>query len=84
MGGDVVSVYDIVLCVLSCVAQVFSSMYLLSPYLCFISFLYLDLYVLEDDSWISLSPPVIFLLTVPRWILFSLCLSLLYCLVCVM
>ena len=26
----------------------------LSPYLCFISFLYLDLYVLGDDSWISL------------------------------
>ena len=26
---------------------------LLSPYLCFISFLYLDLYVLEDNSWIS-------------------------------
>ena len=25
----------------------------LSPYLCFISFLYLDLYVLGDDSWIS-------------------------------
>ena len=26
---------------------------LLSPYLCFISFLYLDLYVLGDHSWIS-------------------------------
>ena len=26
---------------------------LLSPYLCFIFFLYLDLYVLGDDSWIS-------------------------------
>ena len=26
---------------------------LLSPYLCFITFLYLDLYVLEDDPWIS-------------------------------
>ena len=26
---------------------------LLSHYLCFISFLYLDLYVLGDDSWIS-------------------------------
>ena len=26
---------------------------LLSPYLCFISFLYLDLYVLGDDSLIS-------------------------------
>ena len=26
---------------------------LLSPYLCFISFLYLDLYVLGDDAWIS-------------------------------
>ena len=26
---------------------------LLSPYLCFISFLYLDLYVLGDESWIS-------------------------------
>ena len=25
----------------------------LSPYLCFISFLYLDLYVLGDDEWIS-------------------------------
>ena len=25
----------------------------LSPYLCFISFLYLDLYVLGDDAWIS-------------------------------
>ena len=25
---------------------------LLSPYLCFISFLYLDLYVLGDNSWI--------------------------------
>ena len=26
---------------------------LLSPYLWFISFLYLDLYVLGDDAWIS-------------------------------
>ena len=26
---------------------------LLSPYLCFISFLYLEIYVLEDDAWIS-------------------------------
>ena len=26
---------------------------LLSPYICFITFLYLDLYVLGDDSWIS-------------------------------
>ena len=26
---------------------------LLSPYLCFISFLYLDIHVLEDDKWIS-------------------------------
>ena len=26
---------------------------LLSPYLCFISFLYLDLYALGDDAWIS-------------------------------
>ena len=26
---------------------------LLSPYLCFISLLYLDLYVLEDDALIS-------------------------------
>ena len=26
---------------------------LLSLYLCFISFLYLDLYVLGDDAWIS-------------------------------
>ena len=26
---------------------------LLSPYLCFISFLYLDLYVLRDDAFIS-------------------------------
>ena len=26
---------------------------LLSPYLCFISFLYLDLYVLGDDAFIS-------------------------------
>ena len=26
---------------------------LLSPYLCFISFLYLDLYVLGDGTWIS-------------------------------
>ena len=26
---------------------------LLSPYLCFISFLYLDLYVLGDDAYIS-------------------------------
>ena len=26
---------------------------LLSPYLCFISFLYLDLYVLGDDAMIS-------------------------------
>ena len=25
----------------------------LSPYLCFISFSYLDLYVLGDDAWIS-------------------------------
>ena len=27
---------------------------LLSPYLCFISLLYLDFYVLGDDAWISL------------------------------
>ena len=27
---------------------------LLSPYFCFISFLYLGLYVLGDDAWISL------------------------------
>ena len=26
---------------------------LLSPYLCFIFFLYLDLYVLAENSWIS-------------------------------
>ena len=26
---------------------------LLSPYLCFIAFFYLDLYVLGDDAWIS-------------------------------
>ena len=26
---------------------------LLSPYFCFISFLYLDLFVLGDESWIS-------------------------------
>ena len=26
---------------------------LLSPYLCFISFLYLDLYVLGDEAWIN-------------------------------
>ena len=26
---------------------------LLSPYLCFVTFLYLDSYVLGDDSWIS-------------------------------
>ena len=26
---------------------------LLSPFLCFVSFLYLDLYVLGDDAWIS-------------------------------
>ena len=26
---------------------------LLSPYLCFMFFLYLDLYVLGDDAWIS-------------------------------
>ena len=26
---------------------------LLSPYICSISFLYLDLYVLDDDAWIS-------------------------------
>ena len=26
---------------------------LLSPYLCFVSFLYLELYVLGDDAWIS-------------------------------
>ena len=31
----------------------FSFNLLLSPYLCFISFLYLDLYVLEDDALIS-------------------------------
>ena len=30
-----------------------SGIELLSPYLCFISFLYLDLYVLGDDAWIS-------------------------------
>ena len=29
---------------------------LLSPYLCFISFLYLDLYVLGDDALISYGP----------------------------
>ena len=36
-------------------ATVFSCMfcYVLSPYLCFISFLYLDLYVLGDEKWIS-------------------------------
>ena len=37
-------------------APVFSFMYqcvLLSPYLCFVSFLYLDLYFLGDDAWIS-------------------------------
>ena len=27
---------------------------LLSPYFCFISFLYLDLYILGDVAWISL------------------------------
>ena len=27
---------------------------LLSPYLCFISFLYLDLYVLGEEAWMSL------------------------------
>ena len=27
---------------------------LLSPCLCFVSFLYLDLYVLGDDAWINL------------------------------
>ena len=27
--------------------------FLLSPYLCFVSFLYLDLYVLGDDALIS-------------------------------
>ena len=32
---------------------VFSFYVLLSPYLCFISFLYLDLYVLGDDAFIS-------------------------------
>ena len=26
---------------------------LLNPFLCFISFLYFDLYVLGDDGWIS-------------------------------
>ena len=26
---------------------------LLSPYICFISFSYLDVYVLGDDAWIS-------------------------------
>ena len=26
---------------------------LLSPYLCFISFLYLDLYAIGNDAWIS-------------------------------
>ena len=26
---------------------------LLSPYLCFISLLYLDLYVLGDDAWLT-------------------------------
>ena len=26
---------------------------LMSPYLCFISFLYLDLYVLGDDAWMN-------------------------------
>ena len=25
----------------------------LSPYLCFISFLYIDLYVFGDDAWVS-------------------------------
>ena len=28
----------------------------LSPYICLISFLYLDLYVLGDDAWISKGP----------------------------
>ena len=32
---------------------VFSFFLLLSPYLCFISFLYLDVYVLGDDALIS-------------------------------
>ena len=35
-------------------ALVFSLFLLLSPYLCFISLLYLDLYVLGDDALISL------------------------------
>ena len=35
-------------------APVFRVFLLLSPYLCFISFSYLDLYVLGDDALISL------------------------------
>ena len=34
-------------------APVYSFFLLLSPYLCFISLLYLDLYVLVDDALIS-------------------------------
>ena len=34
-------------------APIFSFVLLLSPYLCFISLLYLDLYVLGDDALIS-------------------------------
>ena len=34
-------------------APVFQFYLLLNPYLCFISFLYLDFYVLEDDALIS-------------------------------
>ena len=35
-------------------APVFCFILMLSPYLCCISFLYLDFYVLGDDAWISL------------------------------
>ena len=31
---------------------------MLSPYLCYISFLHLDLYVLGDDAWISCKPNI--------------------------
>ena len=49
-GTDAVSVVVYLFDLFCSIIQLYV---LLSPYLCFISFLYLDLNVLEDDSWIS-------------------------------
>ena len=50
-AGSVVQPTGVKLCYFFCSGiQLYE---LLSPYLCFISFVYLDLYVLGDHSWIS-------------------------------